>query len=962
MIVLFVLTKAYAQQDPANLVNPFIGTGGHGHTFPGATAPFGMVQLSPDTRIDGSWDGCSGYHYSDSLIYGFSHTHLSGTGVSDYGDIALLPVANATHDEVQRFDDYKKFAQGFNHQKENATPGYYAVEFRNGIKAELSATTRVGIHRYTFPKKSNPGLIIQIDHRDETIESELKIVNNKTIEGFRRSKAWAQDQHIYFRIEFSSPFNGKKETTAGKEKSRSAGMLITFPKLKGKKLVVKVAVSQVAVEGARKNMIAELPGWNFDAVHEATRNAWVHELNKIQIKGGTDEQQRIFYSALYHTMIHPNVAMDVDSLYRGRDLKIHKAENFTYYTVFSLWDTFRAVHPLYTIIDRKRSLDFIKTFLVQFEQGGRLPVWELSSNETDCMIGYHSVSVITDAAVKGIADFDMELAFKAMVKSAGWPHQGIPAYMDKGFLSAEDEHESVSKTLEYAYDDWCIARFAKMLGKKKFEEAFLRRAQSWKNLFDPETQLMRPRKNGAWLQAFDPKEVNNHFTEANSWQYSFFVPQDVFGLIEAHGGPDKFGDKLDQLFSDKSATTGRSQVDITGLIGQYAHGNEPSHHMAYLYNFAGQPQKAQDRLLQIMQDFYKNTPDGLIGNEDCGQMSAWYVFSAMGFYPLTPGIPHYSVGTPLFSEIKIRVDDDRYFTIKAEGISVKNKYVTSINGTKQYSISHAEIEQGRTVLFEMGEKPEQTFHSGGPFFVNDFAKTESIPVPYFSTGVETFRDSISIEIRSIEKGLDIHYTTDGSIPTHYSPKYFAPLNIKNTSIVKAICSRSGMLNSPVVSAEYHKIDHNWRVILNAQYNMQYAAGGPEALVDGLRGEQNWRKGRWMGFQAQDFNAVIDFGISREIKSVQTSFLEDTRSWIWLPVQVQYDYSDDGMNWKKMAQIETEKIAEGYSERIQIYHHALPKAVHCRYLRVRAINYGKLPVWHPGSGGDAFIFVDEIKIR
>src|SRR3989339_405132 len=551
-------------------VDSFIGTGGHGHTYPGAVVPFGMMQLSPDTRLD-SWDGCSGYHYSDSVIYGFTHTHLSGTGCSDYGDILLMPVTGSST------TDSKKYTASFSHKNEKAAAGYYSVKFDNGIDVELSVSTRAGIHKYTFPDAKDAFVVLDLMHRDKVLESSLKIIDNRRISGMRRSEAWAKDQHVYFVAEFSQPFskweideNGNQKPMLKESNSSAIKACFHFDPLPEKQVMVRIGISSVSVEGAMKNLKMEINHWDFLKVKKEAAVLWNSELSKIEIKGATAEQMKIFYTALYHTMVVPNVNMDVDGRYRGMDNKIHKAEGFTYYTVFSLWDTFRAAHPLYTIIDRKRTLDFIKTFLVQYQQGGRLPVWELSSNETDCMIGYHSVSVIADAFMKGINDFDISLAFEAMKKSATWNHLGLPAYMEQGFIAVDDEHESVSKTLEYGYNDWCIAQVAKSLGKKKDYKNFTIRSQAYKNLFDKETCYMRPRKNGNWITPFDPREVNNHYTEANSWQYSFFVPHDISGLIQLHGGTENFSTKLDQLFTEKNKTTGREQVDITGLVGQYA--------------------------------------------------------------------------------------------------------------------------------------------------------------------------------------------------------------------------------------------------------------------------------------------------------------------------------------------------------------------------------------------------------
>ena len=697
-----------AQKDYTKYVDPFIGTGGHGHTYPGAVLPHGMVQLSPDTRLEG-WDGCSGYHYSDDYIYGFTHTHLSGTGCSDYGDILLMPMTSKPS------PDNKIYGSTFSHDKEKASPGFYSVQLNNGVNVMLTATERVGFHHYIFGN-GGTNIILDLKHRDEVLESSVQVLNDHTIAGLRRSKAWADNQYVYFVIEFSVPFTeygiwkDDKLTEKTKEVSgKNIKAFFSFGNMDKPVVMAKVAISGVSIEGAQRNMQAEATGWNFQAVADAAVKKWNKELSKIDVSSNDKKQLRTFYTALYHTMVVPNINMDVDGQYRGRDNKIHKAEGFTNYSVFSLWDTYRGAHPLYTIIDQKRTIDYIKSFLVQYQQGGRLPVWELSSCETDCMIGYHSVPVIVDAYMKGLNQFDTKLALEAMKKSSTWNHLGLPALMDHGILEMDDEHESVSKTLEYAYDDWCIAQFAKKLGAQQDYVNYIRRAQSYKNLFNLQTGFMRPRKNGNWVSPFDPREVNNNFTEANSWQYSFYMPQDVEGYLNLIGGRKYMEEKLDDLFSENSQTTGRNQSDITGLIGQYAHGNEPSHHIAYLYNFTGAAYKTQAMVHRIMNEMYHDAPDGLSGNEDCGQMSAWYIFSALGFYPVAPGSPVYQIGSPAVAAASLRLENGKQFSIEAKDQNAKNVYVKKIelNGKllNRLYLTHDEIMAGGKLVFQMSSKP-----------------------------------------------------------------------------------------------------------------------------------------------------------------------------------------------------------------------------------------------------------------
>jgi predicted alpha-1,2-mannosidase len=934
-------------------VNPFIGTGGHGHTFPGAIVPFGMVQLSPDTRLTG-WDGCSGYHYSDSIVYGFSHTHLSGTGISDYGDVLLMPTVGGPKGD---------YASRFSHQNEKASPGYYSLRLDDdNIFVELTATARAGMHRYTFPATDAANIILDLAHRDKVLDSDLKVTGPTTVIGWRRSRAWARDQIVYFAIEFSQPF-----TKHGFEELRAS---FSFDARNSKPILVKVGISAVSTDGALRNLRAELNDWNFDKVRTAAVAAWNRELSKITVTGGADAQLTNFYTSLYHAMTAPNVFMDVDGQYRGRDFKIHKAAGFTNYTVFSLWDTFRAAHPLYTIIDTKRTRDFIKTFLAQYEQGGRLPVWELAANETDTMIGYHAVSVIADAAAKNIGGFDLNEAFKAMKHSAELRHYGLGAYMDHGFIGTEDERESVSKVLEYAYDDWCIAEVARLAGAPADRQRYLARAQSYKNVFDPQTGFMRPRTNGGWTEPFDPREVTFHFTEANAWQYTFFVPQDVNTLIDLMGGREKFAAKLDELFTADSRTTGREQADITGLIGQYAHGNEPSHHMAYLYNYAGEPWKTQLRVRQIMDQFYHPEPDGLIGNEDCGQMSAWYVLSAAGFYPVTPGSTTYAIGAPLFPEVRFNLENGRSFTIRARNVSAKNIYIQSakLNGRphrKSY-LDHADLRAGGELIFEMGPRPNPKWGTGpGNEPVSRIGGDSILPVPVIRAAGQTFKNDLAIEMQPLETAAAIHYTTDGSEPTARSPKFTKPLTIDKSMTVKAIAI-NGRGTSRIATARFVRIPHDWKLTLKSKYSQQYTGGGDFALIDGVRGTTNWTSGAWQGYWGKDLIAVVDLGQQQIISKLGAGFLQDAGSWIWMPRSVSFEISLDGQNWKPVATIPND-VPDGSDPAVNAGTVAKDFVKHitrqeARYVRITAVNFGKIPAWHPGHGGDAWIFADEIIIE
>jgi predicted alpha-1,2-mannosidase len=933
--ILFLLISVIAFcQGYHQYVNPMIGTGGHGHTYPGATVPFGMVQLSPDTRIDGSWDGCSGYHYSDSVIYGFSHTHLNGTGVSDYGDIMLVPTMGEPS-----FDN-KVYSSTFSHANEKATAGFYSVKLdKHNIDVRLTTSTRVGFHEYTFNESGLANIILDLNHRDKLLEGSIRIIDDKTIEVLRRSEAWARNQYVYARIEFNVPMKVSKMNKSNSESLEISGMSFSKQVKKREKILVKVSLSPTSYEGAKLNM-SEIKSWNFNKVKQEAEELWNKQLSKIEVTETDKDKLSIFYTALYHTLVQPNIAQDIDGKYRGRDNKIHQAEGFDYYSVFSLWDTFRAAHPLYTLIEKKRTADFINTFLKQYEQGGRLPVWELASNETDCMIGYHSVSVMADAMAKGIKGFDYEKCFEAAKHSAMLDHLGLEAYKKNGFISMDDEHESVSKTLEYAYDDWCIAQMAQLLNKKEDYNYFMKRSQSWKNVFDWETGFMRPKKNGGWDKPFDPREINNNFTEGNSWQYSFFVPQDIEGMIQAYGGNDKFEVKLDEMFNSESKTTGREQVDVTGLIGQYAHGNEPSHHMAYLYNYIGKPEKTKEKVHFILNNFYKNTPDGLIGNEDCGQMSAWYVLTSMGIYSVTPGQKTWSTTKPFFERSKVNFENK------------SSKIITA-------STSEFELRTFDEYTEADDEPPvEEDYSRYHPKM--DFKKKDIIPVPVIQAESKSFKDNMTIDIISKNLEDEVFYGIISKSGSEIYKKYEKPFTIDNSCTVLAY-SKSGNEKSQTISATFFKKPNNYTIDIKSTYNPQYHAGGKEGLLDGIFGNTNWRKGDWQGYQSQDFEAVIDLQETKSISEIHSNYLQDQRSWILMPTKVEYYTSMDNQTFTLLGTSSNDVNPKQEENSIKNFR-CISTPINARYVKVKAYNYGKLPEWHQGFGGDAFIFIDEITIK
>lgn len=735
-LIIFMACTSLNQEDQlVNFVNPKIGTAAHGHTFPGATRPFGMVQLSPDTGIEG-WDWCSGYHYSDSSIIGFSHTHLSGTGRPELLDILLMPTNGGIQfDAGSKENPDAGYRSRYSHEKETAKAGYYAVVLEDyAINAELTTSRRAGFHRYTAQSAENIDLIIDLAHSQKTDSIShcyLKIVNDTLVVGSHKSRGWGVGDELYwvehevfFAARLSQPIkesvlwaDGKIYGDANEIQSTHVKAALTIPVDTNSRLLVKVGLSAVDIDGALKNVDAEIPEWDFDAVRADAEGEWCNILDKVRVTSNDRALKETFYTAMYHACVAPFTYMDVDRRYRGFDKKIHTAAGFTNLTGLSLWDTFRAANPLYTILAPQLVIDLVNSALAQYDEYNLLPVWPLCNSETNCMIGYHAVPVIVDAYFKGFRGFDVDKAYQAMKTSAMQENFGIKFLKEYGYIPADLENKSVSKTLEYAFDDWCIAQMAHALGKQEDYVYFKQRSQAFRKVFEPSSGFMRGRRaDGFFVEPFDPTFASygpSDFIEGNAWQYMWFVPHDVAGLIELLGGDEAFVDKLDQLFGAETSSSEGKPVDITGLIGEYAHGNEPSHHTAYLYTFAGRPWKSQQRLNDIMTTLYTNQPDGLCGNEDMGQMSAWYIFSAIGFYPVNPADGRYVFGTPQFERVEISMPSGKVFTVKTTGPAEKNIYIQSVklNG-QEYDkgyIEHKSMLDGGTLEFVMGSDPGKKF-------------------------------------------------------------------------------------------------------------------------------------------------------------------------------------------------------------------------------------------------------------
>jgi predicted alpha-1,2-mannosidase len=733
-LAILLAAAACSAKSPVDCVNPMMGTAEHGHVYPGATVPFGMVQLSPDTR-DNTWDGSSGYHYSDQSILGFSHNHLTGTGCPDLGNILLMPtVGDLKLTPGGRPGD--GYRARFSHQDEIARPGYYSVFLPDyQVKVELTATARAGFHRYTFPATTAGHVVVDLQHGigNKVTDAQLTIEDNHTASGYRKSNGWGGDKAYYFVMEFSRPFDSAgvrqidkdvegKQTTGKETKGH-----FDFKTKAGEQILVRVGLSTVSVEGARKNLHAEIPDWNFDAVARAAQQQWNAALSVLDVKARDNNLKQTFYTSLYHSLLAPTLLSDVDGQFRGPDGNVHQTKGYDYYTEMSLWDTFRAENPLLTLVQPGRVNGFVQTMLDHYKIFGQqtLPVWPEGGKETWCMIGNHAIPVIAEAYAKGFRNWDANEALNDMITSTDKNREQLDAYRDQGFIPTGKGVQSVSKVLEYAYDDSCIAHLAKALGKGDLAEKYAKRSQNWENVFDPSTGFMRGKNaDGSWVTPFGEKEINSinfdEYTEANAWQYNFFVLHNVPGLIAKLGGDEKFVARLDETFDTTEKIPNLAMIpDVTGVIGMYAHGNEPVHHVAYLYNYAGQPWKTQTRVRQVANTLYTNTPGGICGNDDCGQMSAWYVFTALGFYPVDPASGIYVLGSPLFDKATLQLDPKfakgRSFTVIARNNSAKNPYIQSatLNGrpiTRSW-IAHDEITAGGTLVLTMGPTPNKTFGS-----------------------------------------------------------------------------------------------------------------------------------------------------------------------------------------------------------------------------------------------------------
>ena len=764
LLALAALGCSPRSADPVDYVNPFIGTGFHGHTYPGATTPFGMVQLSPDTRA-GNWDACAGYHYSDTTIDGFSHTHLSGTGCADLADILFHPTTReiVIHDGECVLQPYF-----FSHDDERASCGYYAVTLPDvNIGVELTAAPRTGVHRYTFTGKGPRQVIVDLLHTvtEEKIDlCELRRTAPGELAGMRRTQGWVPNQYVFFAARFSEPF-------ADVQLLGDKQAVLTFaPDVRT--LTIAVGLSSVSVENARMNSLAEVPELDFDAVHARAVGQWRKALGDIVVEGGSRDEMTNFYTAQYHTKLTPNLMSDVNGEYRRHDQTVARMpEGESYYSTFSLWDTFRAWNPLQTLVDTALVNDMIRSMLDMYDSTGELPIWPLASGETGTMIGYHAVSVIADAYLKGIRGYDADKALEAMIRSSNINKKGSDYYTVQGYIPSNIKRESVSCTLEYAYDDWAIARMAQAMGRDDVFGEYARRALNYVNVFDGSTCFFRGRQSdGNWSAPFEEFATGRDYTEATPWHYRFFVPHDVNGLIQLFGSREAFIREMDRLFTLESDEMQLDVSDVTGLMGQYAHGNEPSHHMAYLYNYVGQPWKTQELTRRLLHEMYAPTPEGIIGNEDCGQMSAWYVFSSLGFYPVCPGSNEFALTAPQFPKAVVRLANGRTLTVTADN--------------------------PRRPDYERGTDDAAAPHS--------LTRGEAVSIPYTTQNVSLFAEPLAVALATTTAGAEIRYTLDGSEPTEASALYAAPVPVDRSLTLKAKGFKPGAAPSRTLTLEAEK--------------------------------------------------------------------------------------------------------------------------------------------------------------
>lgn len=954
----------YSQKEtnsPLNYVNIFIGTSGTGHTHPSSSLPFGMIQLGPDTKYNG-WEACSGYTYTDTEIYGFSHTHLSGTGVEDLCDVLVTPQIGAIK-WTAKYKDPNGYAHSFKKENETASPGYYSVKLDNGIKADFTVTERAGIHRYSFPKTNEQkSILLDLTHRDQLLDFTLNADENGHISGNRLSKSWVSNQNLFFDLDFSTP---PKEIVFNKEKNKVAFIFESNVE----NIEIRVGLSYTDLEGAQKNKKEELKNLTFNQVRNLATQKWEKEFETVMTSSSDTTALINFYTGLYHAYLCPNILSDVDGRYRFREQIFQLPAQKKQYSTFSLWDTFRSTHPWYVVFQKERTIDFIESFNRIFENRGDLPVWDLAGEETNCMIGFHSVSVIADAYVKGITSIPVEELIKAVTSASNLAKFSRDKFNENNYLDYTIEHESVSKSLEYAYDSYCIYQFLNKAKQNGFSvdnrllDEYLKRSLFFINHYNPSNQFMQARNGGVWDKNFNPNAVMFHYTEGNSWQYSLFAPHAIGVLKQLMGGEDALEKWLDNLFTADSNLAGIHQVDITGLIGQYAHGNEPSHHVAYLYNYTKSPHKGNQIIHKIVKEFYLNNPDGLIGNEDCGQMSSWLNWTNLGLFPICPGNTIYEFGLPQFDTTRF-LFDSHWITVSREQQSSESIYIQDVlvdnkSWGKRF-ITHEDLAKYSTIHFILGDEPSKMYSE------KEQAPTLNsignyIPLPFIKKGEAHFEKETTIELGTVysEKFI-IQYQSNNSkwmnytVPFHLSKS--ATLKIRNKD-------KNEDRFSEEVTNYFKKKDGSVTITLETPPSKTYSANLEESLLDGQFGGSEYRNGHWLGWNNPTVTGTIVFTKPKTINELSFNFLIDLSPWIFPIKNIQLEF--ELKNGEKIIRTLENPI---YS--IELPHDSKSRNVipHVESLKnVKKVkfvfeNYGLLPDWHPGAGSKTWIFLDEITIK
>ncbi len=984
-------------KEALDYVNPLIGTDGIGHTFPGATTPFGMVQLSPSDDTEG-WNWCSGYHYSDKTLKGFAHNHFSGTGLAGMGDILLMPVVGEVNTKPgTKEDPASGYRSKFSHENETASPGYYSVVLDdNHVEVELTASPRVGFHRYTFSKAGKQNVIIDATHgvRQQVLNASVEIVSDTEVKGHK----YCHDQScgkrkVFFYAKFSKPFKTSGVTVedeivsdANMAEDKTAKAFVQFDGDDGDVVEVAVAISYVDHEGAKANYVAEGKGKSFDEVHTAAREMWKEKVTKIEIEG-TDEQKTVFYTGMYHNFIAPNIISDVNGNYVVEGKK-YNSKGRVQYSNFSTWDTYRATHPLWSIIDQKTNKEMVNVLVSRFtDTKTGLALWEALGFDNYCMPGYPGIAAMAEAALKHPEGLDKELIYKCIRETAFrdggcsvnyGSDNGVRYYVNYSFIPAEVGC-GISKTTENNYYDFAIAQLAKNLGKKEDEELFKKRSLGYRNLFNPEVNYLWPRlSSGNWIEMDTTgwDELVHHYVSGNIWAYSAYTPHDMLGAVDLFGGKEKYSDWLDNMIGTPLNMKGEQHVDIAGFIGKYSHGDEPGHQIPYLYNFAGKPWKTQELARRVMTEMYSHKLDGMVNNEDCGQMSAWYIFSAMGFYPVAPADLNYYFGSPLLPKAVINLEDGKKFTVIAKGTSAENKYIQSVslNGEKvdKLYITHNDIMQGGELVFEMGSTPNKDWGVGEnalPQYQKDLAKYKAVPqacfTPYITDPKLRFSDKRTIKLVTKTEGAKVYYTLDGSTPTEKSKEYTKPFEVKKMVELKAIAYKDGLKPSQVYTQKLQKsvfvvLDEGYPKITFENVPQKYGAKDGSQLVDMIYGSETFSDRKWTGVNRKNLVIEFDLGKPMNISSVELNTLTSTLKWRFPPKSITILAKNAKGKYNLVTRKSFDKI-NGHAKKIN--HHMMKFSTRkTQYVKVIVENYGALPKWHRGAGKLPWIFVDEVNIN